>query len=64
MSSISPKTFLVCHGAWAAGWAWKKLHPLMLVPVGSTPESLKQQLNDDTAFWQPIVEKTGYKITN
>src|SRR3979411_2081024 len=22
-------TFLVCHGAWAAGWAWKKMHPLM-----------------------------------
>jgi pimeloyl-ACP methyl ester carboxylesterase len=25
----SPKTFLVCHGAWRAGWAWKKMHPLM-----------------------------------
>ena len=22
-------TFVVCHGAWSAGWAWKKLHPLM-----------------------------------
>src|ERR1700755_1968602 len=22
------KTFLVCHGAWSAGWAWKKMHPL------------------------------------
>ena len=22
-------TFLVCHGAWRAGWAWKKMHPLM-----------------------------------
>src|SRR3982075_3742439 len=22
-------TFLVCHGAWSAGWAWKKKHPLM-----------------------------------
>ena len=29
MSSISPKTFLVCHGAWSAGWMWKKMHPLM-----------------------------------
>jgi pimeloyl-ACP methyl ester carboxylesterase len=28
--SITPsKTFLVCHGAWSAGWAWKKMHPLM-----------------------------------
>ena len=22
-------TFLVCHGAWSAGWAWKKMHSLM-----------------------------------
>ena len=29
MSSNSPKTFLVCHGAWSAGWAWKKMRPLM-----------------------------------
>ncbi|HKU08041.1 MAG TPA: alpha/beta hydrolase [Bradyrhizobium sp.] len=27
--SSSPTTFLVCHGAWSAGWAWKKMHPLM-----------------------------------
>jgi pimeloyl-ACP methyl ester carboxylesterase len=24
------RSFLVCHGAWSAGWAWKKMHPLML----------------------------------
>jgi pimeloyl-ACP methyl ester carboxylesterase len=29
MSPASSKTFLVCHGAWSAGWAWKKMHPLM-----------------------------------
>ena len=23
------KTFLVCHGAFSGGWAWKKMHPLM-----------------------------------
>src|SRR5687768_6564764 len=22
-------TFLVAHGGWSAGWAWKKMHPLM-----------------------------------
>jgi pimeloyl-ACP methyl ester carboxylesterase len=22
-------TFLVCHGAWSAAWAWKRMHPLM-----------------------------------
>ena len=21
-------TFVVAHGAWSAGWAWKKMHPL------------------------------------
>ena len=25
----SPVTFLVAHGAWSAGWAWKKMHPLL-----------------------------------
>jgi pimeloyl-ACP methyl ester carboxylesterase len=29
MIASSSKTFLVCHGAWSAGWAWKKMHPLM-----------------------------------
>ncbi|HWG29554.1 MAG TPA: alpha/beta hydrolase [Steroidobacteraceae bacterium] len=23
------RTFLVAHGAWSAGWAWKKMHPRM-----------------------------------
>src|SRR5688572_1320721 len=22
-------TFVVCHGSWSAGWAWKKMHPLL-----------------------------------
>ncbi|SDN62053.1 alpha/beta fold hydrolase [Afipia sp. GAS231] len=25
----SPKTFLVSHGAWGGGFAWRKMHPLM-----------------------------------
>jgi pimeloyl-ACP methyl ester carboxylesterase len=29
MSATPPRIFLVCHGAWSAGWAWKKMHPLM-----------------------------------
>ena len=29
MNSSAAKIFLVCHGAWSAGWAWKKMHPLM-----------------------------------
>lgn len=23
------QTFVVAHGAWSSGWAWKKMHPLM-----------------------------------
>jgi pimeloyl-ACP methyl ester carboxylesterase len=26
---MNRRTFLVAHGAWSAGWAWRKLHPLM-----------------------------------
>ncbi|WP_082637609.1 alpha/beta fold hydrolase [Bradyrhizobium retamae] len=29
IAQTSGKTFLVCTGAWSAGWAWKKMHPLM-----------------------------------
>jgi len=29
----SRTTFLVCHGAWSAGWVWKKMHPLMQAAV-------------------------------
>ena len=25
-------TFLVAHGSWSAGWAWKKMRPLWLPP--------------------------------
>ena len=42
----------------------EKLLAIGLIPVGSTPEGLTQQLAVNTAFWQPIVKATGYKITN
>src|SRR6202000_834984 len=29
MPSTPSKTFLGCPRAWSAGWAWKKMHPLM-----------------------------------
>ena len=41
-----------------------KLFSMGLIPVGSTPEALTQELAANTAFWQPIVKATGYKITN
>src|SRR6201993_3269826 len=42
----------------------EKLNGVTLIPVGSTPEDLTKALAADTAFWQPIVKATGYKITN
>ena len=42
----------------------EKLNAVTLIPVGSTPEGLTKALAADTAFWQPIVKATGYKITN
>jgi len=41
-----------------------KLLAIGLIPVGSTPEALTQELAANTAFWQPIVQATGYRITN
>jgi tripartite-type tricarboxylate transporter receptor subunit TctC len=42
----------------------EKLLAIGLIPVGSTPEGLARELAANTAFWQPIVQATGYKITN
>jgi tripartite-type tricarboxylate transporter receptor subunit TctC len=42
----------------------EKLLAIGLIPVGSTPEALTRELAANTAFWQPIVKATGYKITN
>src|ERR1700761_7739867 len=41
-----------------------KVLAIGLIPVGSTPEGLKKELADNTAFWQPIVQATGYKVEN
>ena len=41
----------------------EKLLAIGLIPVGSTPEGLTKELAANTAFWQPIVKATGYKIT-
>src|ERR1700688_2610080 len=41
----------------------EKLLAIGLIPVGTTPEGLAQELAVDTALWQPIVKATGYKIT-
>jgi tripartite-type tricarboxylate transporter receptor subunit TctC len=50
--------------ALARSEAREKLLAIGLIPVGSTPEGLTQELAANTAFWAPIVKATGYKITN
>jgi tripartite-type tricarboxylate transporter receptor subunit TctC len=42
----------------------EKLLAIGLIPVGTASEGLNQELAANTAFWQPIVKATGYKITN
>jgi tripartite-type tricarboxylate transporter receptor subunit TctC len=42
----------------------EKLLAIGLKPAGSTPEGLTKELADDTAFWRPIVQATGYKVEN
>ena len=41
-----------------------KLKAIGLIPVASTPEGLSKELAANIAFWQPIVQDTGYKITH
>ncbi|MBB4379683.1 Tripartite-type tricarboxylate transporter, receptor component TctC [Bradyrhizobium sp. Rc3b] len=41
-----------------------KLTAIGLIPVGSSADGLSKELAANTAFWQPIVKATGYKIEN
>jgi tripartite-type tricarboxylate transporter receptor subunit TctC len=41
----------------------EKLLAIGLIPVGTTPEELAQEVVADTTLWRPIVKATGYKIT-
>jgi pimeloyl-ACP methyl ester carboxylesterase len=35
VSKSETTTYLVCHGGWSAGWAWKKMRPLLHRPPRS-----------------------------
>jgi pimeloyl-ACP methyl ester carboxylesterase len=65
------KTFLVAHGAWSAGWAWKKMHPLMsaagyrlLTPTYTglgEREHLANQSNDLETHIQDLLSVIRYE---
>jgi pimeloyl-ACP methyl ester carboxylesterase len=67
----SGKTFLVCTGAWSAGWSWKKMHPLMaaaghrlIVPTYTglgEREHLASQANDLETHVQDILAVIKYE---
>jgi tripartite-type tricarboxylate transporter receptor subunit TctC len=42
----------------------ERLTAIGLIPVGSNADGLTKELAANTAFWQPIVKATGYKIEN
>ena len=44
-------TFLVAHGAWSAGWAWKKMRPL-----------LRDALDDPVPFWSAICRASRTEV--
>jgi tripartite-type tricarboxylate transporter receptor subunit TctC len=65
----SPPEFASKLGAAAAAALAKpdvkeKLTAIGLIPVGSSADGLTKELAANTAFWQPIVKATGYKIEN
>ena len=64
VSQLARFEFCVFVGMAVPAEVKEKLLAIGLIPVGSTPEGLIQQLAVNTAFWQPIVQATGYKITN
>jgi tripartite-type tricarboxylate transporter receptor subunit TctC len=63
-TGLAAKLSSAAAAALATSEVKDKLLAIGLKPVGSTPEGLTKELADDTAFWQPIVKATGYKIEN
>jgi tripartite-type tricarboxylate transporter receptor subunit TctC len=41
----------------------EKLLKLGVLPEGTSPEGLMRQVNADIAQWKPVVDETGYKIS-
>jgi len=70
MSRLLDRTIIVDNLGEAAAKALsepelrEKLIALGLIPVGTNADSLKAELASNTAFWQPIVKATGYKVEN
>ncbi|CAN1525007.1 Bordetella uptake gene [Rhabdaerophilaceae bacterium] len=41
----------------------EKFRALSVIPVGSDPAALVKEFERNVAFWKPVVESTGYKIS-
>lgn len=63
-SDFASKLGAAASAALAKPEVKEKLTAIGLIPVGSTADGLTKELAANTAFWQPIVKATGYKIEN
>jgi len=48
--------FLICHGAWSAGWAWKKMRPLLRAAGHEVITPTYTGLGDRSHLASPLVD--------
>ena len=48
-------TFLLCHGAWSAGWAWQKVRPLLRAAGHEVFTPTYTGLGERAHHWSPAV---------
>jgi tripartite-type tricarboxylate transporter receptor subunit TctC len=61
---LSNKLSAAASAALAKPDVKEKLTAIGLIPVGSPPEGLTNELAANIALWQPVVKATGYRIEN
>jgi len=57
-------TFLVAHGAWSAGWAWKKMRPLMRAAAHDFWTPTYTGLGERAHLAHPDVARTMRMVTD
>ena len=53
-------TFLICHGAWSAGWAWKKVRPLLRAAGHEVFTPTYTGLGEHAHLTGPMVDLTSH----